>query len=226
MRCSVAVSTEKTRVIIDTGPDFRQQCLSHQIDRLSAVLITHLHADHIFGLDDVRKFNMLQAGSMPVYVPASMCYHFREIFAYALENDNPLLTRPKFDLIPLEWGRFDVGDLSIEAFPVQHGDDTIAAFQFYGNQRRFAYLTDCKSMSSEVAAQVCGADVIVLGALWDDERSHPNHLNLAEALKMADELQGRQTFLTHITHRMGRHDEVNARLPSHVKLAFDGQVTC
>lgn len=223
-RCSLRVGLGSCDLVVDTPPDFREQCLRAGLRRLDAVLLTHLHADHCFGLDDVRKFNRLQDGEIPICVPAADESRFRQVFSYALTTPEPGITVPRFAVRPVGLEPFAIGGIGIRALRVNHGYQDILGYVFEAGGARVAYLTDCKRLPPASAALVRGADVVILGALWKLAHSHPNHLNLAEALEMAQDLQGRMTWLTHITHHMGLHAQANAELPSQVQLAHDGLV--
>jgi phosphoribosyl 1,2-cyclic phosphate phosphodiesterase len=223
-RSSIWVAHDDASLVVDATPDFREQCLRSRLPRLDALLLTHLHADHIFGLDDVRKYNYLQQMAMPVHLPPQYEARFRAIFHYALAEPPPGLTRPRFDVLPLDGAPLRFGDLEVQPVAVEHGAETIAGYLFSAHGWRCAYLTDCKELPPATKAAVHGVDVLILGALWDLPRRHAGHLNLAEALELAAELAPRQTYLTHLTHMMGRHAETQARLPPGVALAHDGLV--
>jgi phosphoribosyl 1,2-cyclic phosphate phosphodiesterase len=223
-RSSIWVQHGDTSLVVDATPDFREQCLRSRLPRLDALLITHLHADHIFGLDDARKYNYLQQMALPVHLPPQYVAQFRTIFHYALAEPAPGLTRPRFALHPHDGQPIPFGGLTVQPLAVEHGAETIAGYLFTADGWRCAYLTDCKELPPATRAAVQGVDVLILGALWDLPRRHSGHLNLSEALDLAAELAPRQTYLTHLTHLMGRHADVLPRLPPGVALAHDGLV--
>ncbi len=222
LRSSVWVEHEGVHLIVDTTPDFRQQCLRAQVPRVDALLITHTHADHIFGMDDVRIYNRLQHDAIPVYLPSQFAPHFSQLFGYTLHEAPAGLTRPRFSLREIGLEPLVFGSLTVQPVVVQHGSEPIAGYLFSSSAGRIAYLTDCKELPDETRAAVAGAEVIILGALWKREWRHASHMNLEEALVMAEELGGGQTFLTHLTHHMGCHRETSETLPDGVALAWDG----
>lgn len=223
-RSSIWVQHDGVSLVVDATPDFREQCLRSRLPRLDALLITHLHADHVFGLDDARKYNYLQRMALPIYLPPQYEAQFRAIFHYALTEPAPGLTRPRFAIHPLDDQPLRFGALTVLPVAVAHGAETIAGFIFEADGWRCAYLTDCKELPPATRAAVLGADVLILGALWDLPRRHPGHLNLAEALALAAELAPGRTCLTHLTHLIGRHADLSPRLPPGVALAYDGLV--
>ncbi len=224
LRSSLWIQQDDTHVIIDVTPDFRQQCLRSGMPRLDAILLTHLHADHFLGMDDVRRYNRLQKATIPVFLPHTMETQFRNVFGYALQQPGKDLYRPQLDLQLVDRDAFTIGDLSIRPVPIDHGCEIIRGYIITCQDKRLAYLSDCKALPDETMAAVEEADVVVLGTIWDLERSHPHHLNLTEALDLAALLRGKQTYLTHITHLMGLHSDVSARLPETINLASDGLV--
>jgi len=222
LRCCIWIQHEGSGFVVDTPPDFRQQCLRRGIKRLDGVVYTHDHADHVFGLDDIRKFNRLQDGRVPVYVPGFMAERFRRWFYYALEPPKNGLTRPQLELMVLDETPFSLAGLTVTPLPVYHGEMMIYGYLFETDGARLAYLTDCKSLPDDTVRKVTGADVIVLSALWNRDWQHPNHMNLDTAVQLAGRLNGGATYFTHLTHFIGLHQETNATLPDGMFLAHDG----
>ena len=223
-RCSVWLRHEELSLVVDAPPEFRLQCRRAGLTRLDAMLITHLHADHIFGLDDLRKFNRLQEAEMPVYLPETMEERFRQLFHYTLESAHSGLTRPRFDLRAIGLDAFTLGEVRIQPLDMEHSHERIYGYLFQVNDFRIAYMTDCKSLSAESEALVRGADVAIIGALWKADWTHAGHLNLQEAIAYSQKLGIQRTLLTHITHKMGLHAATSTELPTGIELAYDGLV--
>lgn len=203
------------RVLIDTAPELRLQLVREGVDSLDAVVFTHEHADHIFGLDDVRVFCMRQRRPMPLHGPAATLVAIRRAFAYAF-SEGPATGggRPQLELSEID-GQFEAGGVPFEAIPVWHGEMPVNAYRV-GD---LAYVTDVNRIESEALARLRGLDVLVLDALR--ERPHPTHFSVAEALEVVEQLRPARTYLTHICHDMG-HAEMDGRLPPGVELAYDG----
>ena len=205
------------RVLVDTTPDLRFQALRHDLRRVDAVLFTHAHADHIMGLDEVRRYNVLARRPMPIYADAPTLESLRRTFAYAFKPD-----APKGGGVPdlRLWtigGPFVLGRQEIVPVPVRHGSWLILGFRC----GTFAYLTDCNGIPEPSLALLTGLDVLVLDALR--HRPHPTHFTLDEAVAMARRIGARQTYFTHIAHDLG-HATTCAGLPAGMALAHDGLV--
>jgi phosphoribosyl 1,2-cyclic phosphate phosphodiesterase len=202
-------------ILVDTSTDLRQQALSTGLTRVDAILFTHSHADHILGLDEVRRFNMLQRAAIPAYADARTSADLRRSFHYIFD---PPEERgggvPQIELRPID-GRFQVAGLDVQPVPLMHGTRPILGFRFGA----FAYLTDCNAIPAASWALLEGLDVLVLDALR--HRAHPTHFTVAEALSVVERLGPRQTYLTHMCHDLP-HEATNRALPSGVELAYDG----
>lgn len=203
-------------ILVDTATDLRAQALANDITRVDAVLFTHAHADHVMGLDEVRRFNVLSGRRIPMFADARTGAELRRIFAYAF--DPPAFQGggiPEVSLHPID-GPFTVQGLDIVPVPVMHGPTPVLGFRVGG----FAYLTDCNAVPEPSFALLEGLDVLVLDALR--HKPHPTHFSLAEAEAVATRIGARQTFFTHICHDLP-HGATNAALPAGMALAFDGQ---
>ncbi len=203
-------------VLIDTPTDLREQALRFGLPRVDAVLFTHPHADHIFGLDDLRIFNFRQRQSIPCFASEATLRALRRTFAYVFEDGQEGGGKPKLDLIPVR-GAFEAGGLRFLPLPVIHGTMEVLAFRC-GD---FAYVTDCNAIPASTLAALGGLDVLILDALR--HRPHPTHFTVAEALDIVAELRPRRAILTHIAHDLD-HEEVSAQLPAGVEVGYDGLV--
>jgi phosphoribosyl 1,2-cyclic phosphate phosphodiesterase len=201
-------------VVVDTTPDLRTQALREGMTRLDAVIYTHAHADHILGLDDVRVFNYHQQAAIPIYADQDCLASIRRTFAYIFEGNYPYGGVAKLDPHCID-GPFDLWDLRVIPVPVWHGNLPILGFRF----RDTAYLTDVSEIPETSFPVLEGLETLILDALRP--KPHPTHFSLDQALAMVERIKPRRAFFTHIAHELG-HEETNARLPSHVRLAFDG----
>ena len=205
------------RVVVDTGPDFRTQALAHGLTWLDALLFTHSHADHIFGLDDVRRFNHLQRAAMPAYADAMTAADLRHTFHYIFDQaDQRGGGLPQVTLHEVA-APFALCGQSIIPVPVMHGRRPILGYRIGG----LAYLTDCNAIPEASWPLLAGLDVLVLDALRD--RAHPTHFSLEEAVAVATRVGARRTWFTHVCHELS-HEATCARLPEGMALAHDGLV--
>jgi phosphoribosyl 1,2-cyclic phosphate phosphodiesterase len=203
------------RVLVDTTPDLRSQALRHDIRRVDAILFTHAHADHIMGLDEVRRFNMLTRRAMPVFADARTLAALRRTFGYVFDSDAPEGGGvPHLQLWTIG-GPFAIGRQEIVPVPIRHGSWHILGFRVGG----LAYLTDCNGIPASSRPLLDGLDCLVLDALR--HRPHPTHFTLEQAVVVAREIGARRTLFTHIAHELG-HDATCASLPDGMALAHDG----
>lgn len=215
LRSSILVETSKTRIVVDSGPDFRQQLLREKITKLDAVVFTHEHKDHIAGLDEVKAFNFLHKIRMPVYATERVQEALKREFAYIFADEKyPGI--PEIDLYPIGDAMFTVGDIMIEPITVMHYRLPVKAFRF-GD---FGYVTDANFISEPEKAKLKNLQVLVLNALRREH--HISHFTLEEALALIKELNPKKAYLTHISHQLGTHNDVSVELPANVELAYDG----
>jgi len=217
LRPSIFLETSSARVLVDAGPDLREQALRHRIARVDAIVFTHGHADHILGMDDVRRFNALMDGSMPCYGDAATLEDIRRMFSYVFDPATPKGGGlPQLDLRVID-GPFSVGDIHLQPVPIWHGRRRILGFRVGG----FAYLTDCSRIDEAAWPLLERLDVLVLDALR--EKPHPTHFSLSDAIETAARIGAARTFFTHMAHDLP-HEATNARLPDGMRLAHDGLV--
>jgi len=215
LRVSIMLQWDDACYVVDCGPDFRQQMLREHVRHVDGVLLTHEHNDHIAGIDDIRPFNFMQ-GDLPFYGEKRVFEALKGRFGYIFETENRYPGAPSIiQNVIDENSMFTLKGKEITSVRALHAGLPVLGFRI----DRFAYMTDVKTIPSTELHKLRGLDVLVLNALR--EHAHESHLNLAEALALVDELQPKKTYLTHISHLMGFHDEVEARLPKGVHLAYD-----
>lgn len=205
----------RAQILVDTTPDLRAQALRHGIVHVDAILFTHSHADHILGLDDIRRFNHMQRGAIPCYANGFAWDVIRRVFYYSFDN-LPRLGGgvPEIDAHEIT-GPFAVSGVRVVPVPLWHGNMPILGFRF----GTFAYLTDCNRIADGSWELIAGVDTLVVDALRD--KPHTTHFSVSEALQVVDRVQPRRAYFTHMTHDLG-HAATNARLPAGVELAYDG----
>lgn len=218
LRTSILIENGDTTICVDAGPDFRQQMLRENVKHLDAILITHHHKDHIGGLDDVRSFNFLQHISMPIYASPVSQEEIRREFSYAFaEKDERYPGTPTFDLIDIiENKPIVINDLTIEPIRLKHLEMLCYGFRI-GN---FAYITDFNYISDESFNRLKGVEYLIIEALRKEK--HYSHLCLSEAVDIAQRLNVKRAWFTHVGHQMGRFEDTNKVLPSNLTLAYDG----
>ncbi len=215
LRSSIRIRSEKTCVVIDTGPDFRTQMLRSATRHLDAILFTHPHKDHTAGLDDVRAYNFFSGRSMDLYANELTAAALRNDYHYAFAEDRYPGT-PELDLHIIGKGPFRIGDLDIQPILVRHLRMPVLGFRV-GD---FTYITDANHIEPPEMDKVRGSSLLVLNALR--KQRHVSHYSLDEAVALAGELGVKQACFTHISHQMGLHAIVDPELPEGMRLAFDG----
>ena len=207
-------------VLVDTTPDLRMQALRSGLRQVDAILYTHAHADHLMGLDDVRRFNALSKKTMPVYGDAATLADIRRTFGYVFSTEPTHGGGvPNLQLWPIG-GPFCLGRQEVVPVPVKHGPWDVLGFRM----GTFAYLTDCSAIPDRSMAMLSGVRTVVLDALR--RRPHPTHFTLDQAIEMSRRIGATETYFTHIAHDLG-HAAVSSGLPAGMALAWDGlQVEC
>jgi phosphoribosyl 1,2-cyclic phosphate phosphodiesterase len=203
-------------ILVDTATDLREQALRHDLRRIDAILYTHSHADHILGLDEVRRFNVLQRRAIPCYADARTTADIRRTFSYIFDPPKSGGGVPQVSLFTIG-GPFTLGAIEVVPVPLLHGPRPILGFRLGS----FAYLTDCSAIPEPAWPLLDGVRFVVLDALRD--RPHPTHFSVAEALEVVGRLQPERTWFTHIAHDLP-HAATCARLPPGVELAYDGLI--
>jgi len=220
LRTSIHLEIDGQSLVIDTGPDFRQQMLRENIGKLDAVILTHAHRDHTSGIDDVRAYNFLQNMNMPVYGTAETLAQIKNDYAYIFGPDNyPGL--PRLDLHTITENTFKIGNTSITPLPVLHLRLPVLGFRV-GN---FSYITDANAIPETTFEKLKGTKTLVINALQREQ--HISHFNLDQAIEIVKKINPEKAYFTHISHKMGLHSEVSKELPSTIALAIDGlQISC
>ena len=216
LRCSALIETQQTRLLIDCGPDFRQQIMPQPFRKIDGILITHAHYDHMGGMDDIRPY--CQFGEINVYADPIARQGMLQMLPYCFaEHRYPGV--PAIQLHEIHPHKaFRIGDLDILPFQVMHHDLPIHGYRIGS----LAYITDMKTIAEEEIPYIEGCDTLVVNALR--QKPHHSHQTLDEAVAFANRIGARQTWLIHSSHDIGRHAEVNASLPSNIQMAYDGQV--
>lgn len=215
LRSSILVQSATTTLVVDTGPDFRYQMLRTQTRHVDAILFTHPHKDHIAGLDDIRAFNFFSQLPMQVYANPLTEEALRRDFYYAFA-DFKYPGVPEMHLNVINDAPFVVGDIPVLPLPVWHLKMPVFGFRF-GN---FSYITDANRIEPAIKERIRGSEVLVVNALRKEP--HISHFTLQEAIALVQELEVPTAYFTHISHQLGKHDEVEAALPSGIHLSYDG----
>lgn len=215
LRSSILIEADDKTVVVDSGPDFRYQMLRAHVQRLDAVVYTHEHKDHVAGMDDIRAFNFKQQEPMNIYadarVQAALMREFPYVFA---EFKYPGI--PQINIHPIGLDPFDIGSIHFIPIEVLHYKLPVLGFRI----NDFTYITDAKTVSDEEKEKIKGSKILVVNAL--QKHDHISHFTLDEAIDFAREVGAEITYFTHISHRLGKHADIEAELPAGIKLAYDG----
>ncbi|MBA4299643.1 phosphoribosyl 1,2-cyclic phosphate phosphodiesterase [Algoriphagus alkaliphilus] len=214
-RTSIHLEANGVSVVVDTGPDFRMQMLRAGVKRLDAVIYTHEHKDHTAGLDDIRPFNFSQKMDIPIFGQKQVLDQIRREFSYIF-SDKKYPGVPQVQAIEITENPFRVDGLPVIPIPVLHYKLPVLGFRF-GD---FSYITDANFIPDESLKLLEGTEILVLNAL--QKESHISHFTLDEAVHMARKIGAKQTYFTHIAHRLGLHEQVDRELPAGIALAYDG----
>ena len=215
LRSSVMISWDDTCYVIDCGPDFRQQMLRENIQAINGVLFTHEHSDHTAGIDDLRPFTY-KMGEVPIYAQERVIESLKVRFSYIFETENRYAGAPKLTENIIDSSSFILSGVDVTPIVVMHGKLPITGYRF-GD---VAYITDLKTMSDHEKKKLDGLDILIVNALRIT--AHPTHLNLEEALCFVNEIKPKRAYFTHISHKLGFHEEVEKTLPENIFLSYDG----
>jgi phosphoribosyl 1,2-cyclic phosphate phosphodiesterase len=214
LRSSILVESATTTIVVDTTPDFRYQMLRIHNTKLDAVLFTHPHKDHTAGLDDVRAYNFFQHKPMDVYANSLTAEALMREFAYAFA-DKKYPGVPQINLYTIDESPFEVGDIPIQPFTVWHHKMPVFGYKF----GKFTYITDANKIDDNVKTLIKDSDVLVVNALRKEQ--HISHFTLNEAVELTEELAIPKAYFTHISHQLGKHEDVEKTLPPGIHLAYD-----
>ncbi|MBC8987898.1 MBL fold metallo-hydrolase [Pedobacter sp. N36a] len=215
LRVSVLLEMGDKTIVIDSGPDFRYQMLRANVKDLDAILYTHEHKDHVAGLDDIRPFNYLLKKNIDIYATTRVQDALKREFSYIFADTHyPGL--PQIELHTITDQPFEIGNTTVIPLNIMHYKLPILGFRIHD----FTYITDAKTISEETIAKVKGTKILVINALQHEE--HISHFTLKEAVAFAQKIGAEMTYLTHISHNLGLHEEVERELPENIKLAYDG----
>jgi phosphoribosyl 1,2-cyclic phosphate phosphodiesterase len=215
LRTSILIETETTTVVIDSGPDFRQQLLRAKVAKLDGLVFTHSHKDHVAGMDDIRAFNYLQNKPVDVYATEFTQHILKREFEYVFNNTSyPGI--PQINLHTIDKNNsIQIGDITLQPIEVMHYKMPVLGFRING----FTYITDANFIDETEFEKIIGSTCLVLNALRREQ--HISHFTLAEAIAISERIQPEQTFFTHISHQLGFHEDVEAELPLGINLAYD-----
>ena len=215
LRSSVMIEVDNQNIVIDTGPDFRQQMLRENVSNVDAVIYTHSHKDHVAGLDDIRAYNYKTKKDMELYCSLNVQTALKREFPYVFESEKyPGV--PEININIIKNQVFHINTTKITPIAVKHYKMPVFGYRI----NDFVYVTDVNYISDSEKQKMKNADLIVLGSLRKEK--HISHFNLNEAVSLLQELRPKRALLTHISHLMGKHNNVNKELPDFIKLSYDG----
>jgi len=215
MRTSLLVQSEKTTLVIDTGPDFRSQMLREKVQDLDAVVYTHGHKDHVAGLDDIRPFNYMKNKTIEVYAEVRVQEVLKREFAYAFQQHH-YPGAPQIHLNTISETTFTIGDISLIPIRLMHNELPVLGFRI----NDFTYITDANFISEQELEKIKGSKILVLNALRREK--HFSHFNLDEAIEIANKINPDRAYFTHISHHLGKYKDLEQELPDNMHLAYDG----
>lgn len=214
LRVSALIEWDDMAYVIDCGPDFRFQMLRAKCTKINGILFTHEHSDHVAGIDDIRPF-VFRQGDMPIYAHKRVLNALRKRFDYVFATDNRYPGAPRVREIELDGDLFRLGNTKIVPININHNGLQVFGFRI----KDFVYITDAKTVDDEELKKLTNVEVLVINALRIEP--HPSHFNLEEALAFIDQVKPKRAYLTHISHLLGFHAEVQQTLPANVFLAYD-----
>lgn len=215
LRSSILVQSETTTIVVDTTPDFRTQMLREKVQKLDAVIFTHPHKDHVAGLDDIKAFNFFQHKAMDVYANELTQTALKREFPYIFTDDKyPGI--PSINLHTIDLEPFIIGDIPITPILVHHLKMPVLGFRF----GKFTYITDANRIDQIEKDKIAGTETLVLNALR--KTAHISHFTLQEAIDLSQELNVSHAYFTHISHQLGKHQDISEELPPNISLAYDG----
>ncbi|MDQ3051255.1 MAG: MBL fold metallo-hydrolase [Bacteroidota bacterium] len=214
LRSSVLIEHNNSTVVIDSGPDFRQQMLRARVNRIDGLVFTHEHKDHIAGMDDIRAFNYVHREKVNIYATHRVQQALHREFPYVFE-DFKYPGVPEIEMHTIDGSPFFIGDMKLKPVEVLHYRLPVLGFRV-GD---FTYITDANAITETELAKIRGSKIVVINALRREP--HVSHFTLSQALEVLEKIGPEQAYLTHISHQLGRHKDVNAELPPNVKCAYD-----
>lgn len=217
LRSSILVEQGSTAVVIDSGPDFRQQMLRADVNHIDGLLFTHEHKDHIAGMDDIRAYNYVHREKVNIYANLQVQEALHREFPYVFA-DFKYPGVPEINMHTIDESAFSIGEINFLPVPVLHYRLPVLGFRM-GD---FTYITDANHITEQSMSLIRGSKILVINALRREP--HVSHFTLEEALEVIGKLGPEKAYLTHISHQLGMHEDVNAELPAHVKCAYDGLV--